>query len=505
MLQSHWLRLGYVFIGAVLLFRLAYLGSGKIELSEDEAYQWVWSKHLALSYYSKPPLIAYIQFLGTSLWGDTEFGVRFFSPLIAAVIGVLLLRFFACAVDARAGFWLLLILTATPLLAVGATLMTIDPLSVLFWTAAMLTGWYAVRRDSTRQWLWTGLWMGLGFLSKYTALFQLLCWAVFFALCKPARVELRRPGPYLAVLVLAVCALPVLIWNWQHDWITVSHLANRGGLQKPWEWQRSASFLRDFLLAETALLNPVFFLATVLASFAFWKERPRDPLLLFLFSMGAPLFLFYAAYTLRARVLPNWIAPAVLPLFCLMLIYWYRRWKTGIGNTRPWFVGGVVFGLVAVILMHDTNLIAMVAGRPLPPRQDPLNRVRGWRETARVVGQAREKLIGEGKPVIVIGDHYGITGLLSFYMAEAKRRVVTDPLVYYQSSDAPENQFFFWQGYLSRHGENAIFVQTSKEPSSAPARIQTQFASVTDLGVTDITYRGRVIHRIQLFECRGLR
>jgi 4-amino-4-deoxy-L-arabinose transferase-like glycosyltransferase len=180
--------------------------------------------------------------------------------------------------------------------------MTIDPLSVLFWTAAMLSGWYAVRRDSTRQWLWTGLWMGLGFLSKYTALFQLLCWVVFFALCKPARLQLRRPGPYLAVLVLVVCALPVLIWNWQHDWITVSHLANRGGLQKPWEWQRSASFLRDFLLAETALLNPVFFLATVLASFAFWKERPHDPF--------TPVPLWGALFrsmppTHCARVFPN--------------------------------------------------------------------------------------------------------------------------------------------------------------------------------------------------------
>ena len=74
----------------------AYIGSGKIELSEDEAYQWLWSKHPALSYYSKPPLIAYTQFLGTHLWGDTEFGVRFFSPVIAAVLSLLVLRFLRC-------------------------------------------------------------------------------------------------------------------------------------------------------------------------------------------------------------------------------------------------------------------------------------------------------------------------------------------------------------------------------------------------------------------------
>ena len=74
--------------------------------------------------------------------------------------------------------------------------------------------------------------MGLGFLSKYTALFQLLCWAVFFALWPPARKHLRRPGPYLALLVNLVCALPVLIWNWQHHWITVTHVAGNAGLDK---------------------------------------------------------------------------------------------------------------------------------------------------------------------------------------------------------------------------------------------------------------------------------
>src|SRR5258707_3984362 len=91
--DTHWLRLGYVLIAAWLLFRLGYLASGVIELSKDEAYQWLWSKHLALSYYSKPPGIAFIQFAGTPLWGDTQFGVRFFSPIFAAILSLVMLRF----------------------------------------------------------------------------------------------------------------------------------------------------------------------------------------------------------------------------------------------------------------------------------------------------------------------------------------------------------------------------------------------------------------------------
>ena len=327
-----------------LLARLAYIASGTIQLSEDEAYQWLWSKHLALSYYSKPPLIAYTQFLGTSLWGDTAFGVRFFSPVIAAILSLILLRFFAREVNARAGFFLLLIVTATPLLSVGAVLMTIDPLSVLFWTAAMLAGWRAVQENATtRQWLWVGLWMGLGFLSKYTELFQLLCWAVFFALWPPARKHLRRPGPYLALLVNLLCALPVLIWNWQHQWITVTHVADNAGVGSA--WKPTLRYLGEFLGAEAGLLNPIFFGATVWAAIAFWRRGRHDPRLVYFFSMGAPLFLAYLLHSFRSRVLPNWIAPSVLPLFCLMVIYWDTRWRLGAARIKPWLIAGLGAGI----------------------------------------------------------------------------------------------------------------------------------------------------------------
>src|SRR5262245_29452840 len=208
-----WLRAGYVFIVFFFLTRLAYLAAGRIQLSEDEAYQWLWSKHLALSYYSKPPLIAYAQFVGTSLWGDNQFGVRFLSPVFATLLSLGLLRFLAAEVNARVGFWLVVVLTATPLMAVGSTLLTVDAPSVFFWVAASLAGWRAIQTDRLKYWCWTGLFLGLGFLSKYTAVVQILSWFVFLALWAPARQCLRRPGPYLALGIAALALIPVLWWN----------------------------------------------------------------------------------------------------------------------------------------------------------------------------------------------------------------------------------------------------------------------------------------------------
>jgi 4-amino-4-deoxy-L-arabinose transferase-like glycosyltransferase len=48
---------------------------------------------LALSYFSKPPGIAFLQFRRYVVVGDTQFGVRFFSPVFAAILSIVVLRF----------------------------------------------------------------------------------------------------------------------------------------------------------------------------------------------------------------------------------------------------------------------------------------------------------------------------------------------------------------------------------------------------------------------------
>jgi len=530
--DAQWLRLGYLLTAFLLLVRIAYLASGKIELSEDEAYQWLWSKHLALSYYSKPPLIAYVQFLGTHLWGDSQFGVRFFSPVITAVLSILVLRFMTRLTGGRTAFILLLAMCASPLLDLGAIVMTVDPLSVLFWTAAMLAGWRAAgQAGTTRQWLWTGLWMGLGDLSKPTNLFQFVCWGVFFLLWPPARAHLRRPGPWLAILIAALCSLPVVIWNSQHGWIMASHVASDGQLGVT----THRTYTGEFLLTEAGVLNPVFFAGALWAAAAFWRGGRRDPCQLYLFSMGAPLFLTYFLVSFHTRIEANWIAPAIVPMFCLMAVYWSARRPSCPALLKQCLCLGLGAGIFAAVLAHDPQLLNKLVHRQLPAQLDVLRRVRGWKEMARIVGDARLKIETQGKPVFIICEHYGFTSQVSFYLPEAKSRVTTDPLVYYYVTPKPDNQFYFWPNYLNHAGQNALFVREIDKPQlrvnffsweglsrwwhrsgnlylndipptrPLPQQIRQEFEFITDLGVKDVVADGNIVRRIQLFECRNLR
>lgn len=515
-LDQHWLRLGYLLVFVILAVRIVYVASDTIELSEDEAYQWLWSKHPALSYFSKPPLIAYAQWVGTKIFGDTELGVRIFSPVLAAVLGLFLLRFIAREADARTGFGLLCLLNAAPLLVVGATLFTVDSLSVFFWTLAMLAGWRAVRENSTmRDWLLVGACMGLGFLSKYTGLLQLICWGVFFALWPPARIHLRRPGFYCAVFVSLLFFLPVLIWNFQHGWITVAHVASDAKVDET--WRPTLNHVADFfafLGLEALLWNAFTFVAAAWAAMSLWRQDRKDPRLVYLFSMGAPVFLIYVGYGLRRNILPNWIAPSVLPLLCVMVLFWHERRGTHARLIKVFLAGALGFGLPVVILMHNTTLIRKVIGKNAVRdfveknflgEHDPMHRVRAWKGAALAVAEARADFAKEGRPVFIIGGHYGITSVLNFYLPEARAGLPEQPLVYFRMLPAPKNQYYFWKNYSDRKGENAIYVEETGKERPPPPDIVAQFEKVELIGVREIKHRGQVFHRLRLYACRNLR
>ncbi len=530
--ETDWLNLGYLVILLALVGRWAYLASGIINLSQDEAYQWLWSKHLALSYYSKPPGIALLQWFGTHLFGDTEFGVRFCSPLLAAILSLLVLRFMAREVGAKVAFVLLLITFAVPLLIVGSVLLTVDPPLVLCWMWAVIAGWRAVQPDGkTRDWLIAGLALGLGFLCKYTAMLQIVCWIFFFALHRPARLHLKKSGPWFALGLFALCTLPVLIWNAQHDWITVSHVAGDAGLLGKnqiglgEQLLKSLNYFLEFTGAELGLLNPIFFIAALVALVAAWKRRAEKPLWFFLFCMSAPVFLGHWLYSFHSRVQPNWIAVAVPPMLCLMAAVWSENKL----RFQPWLVAGLLIGLVASAFLHDSGVLKHLVGK-LPGDKDPAHRIFGWRETALLAERER---VSFDTNAFIIADHYGTTGLYSFYSAPARDAAnARAPLVYCMDADRTLNQFPFWDDYnyrQHRRGENAIFVSRldpypleqgwlwkwlRREPvtpvpqpeRAVPSRIADQFESVTNLGVREIKIGdGRIFQRVQIFGCYKLK
>ncbi len=83
-----WRLLAAVLIlGAAGLHVLYLAHDCPLDLAQDEAHYWDWSRHLDWSYYSKGPLVAWLIRGGCELFGNTALGVR----LPAVGCGALLL------------------------------------------------------------------------------------------------------------------------------------------------------------------------------------------------------------------------------------------------------------------------------------------------------------------------------------------------------------------------------------------------------------------------------
>src|SRR3989440_5589806 len=201
-------RAVWLFIVAITLVRLSMLGSTDLEF--DEAHYWMWSERLAPGYFSKGPGIAFAIRASTALFGATEFGVRFWSPILAAGTTLVLFYFGRRLFSDSVGFLAVVAFNVTPIFNVGAFVITTDALSIFFWIAAMFTFWLAVEKSPRFSFYWpfTGLLIGLGFLSKYTNAFELVSALFVLALAPRLRQEFKRSWLNLLLLIFALCTIP---------------------------------------------------------------------------------------------------------------------------------------------------------------------------------------------------------------------------------------------------------------------------------------------------------
>src|SRR3982750_4204615 len=141
---------------ALVLLRL--LAAAWTPLTFDEAYYWMWSKHLAAGYYDHPPMVALVIRLGTMIAGDTEFGGRVASILLALPMSFAVYRsaeilFGGARVAATAA----ILLNATLMVAVGTLIVTPDAPLLVASSFVLLFCAKVLETGSGAWWLAVGL------------------------------------------------------------------------------------------------------------------------------------------------------------------------------------------------------------------------------------------------------------------------------------------------------------------------------------------------------------
>lgn len=439
-------------VALVTLFRFWFQGC--TDLVPDEAYYWVWSKHFALSYRDKGPLVAWTIGVGTHLFGDTEFGIRFFAVLLGAGTAYQLFVLAQRLYDVRTALWCFGVAAVIPLFAIGAILMTIDPLSVFFWAWGVNLSWQAFETGKMRYWLLTGLAMGVGFLAKFINAVQLLGILLFLCWSRPHRRYLFSRQSLAMWLAFGVSSFPVFWWNMQTGWLHIRALHERSGIKHSFGIHPHEFF--QYLTNQLAVVSPLLLVGMVVGAIGLWRLEGDQARVKHLLSQFLPIQVMYFLLGLNSKGEPNWIAPSLITGIVLLVVFWRQL----IARTPNWrWAAWAALGLGLAI----TIFLNVAVFLDLPLKRDPFRRAEGWSDFACHVQQARQQT----HPDLLIASGYAPASMMQFYLPD-------HPVTYLPPAPYGESQFTLWPGYEVGPGKRALFV--SQDQGQLPQNVKSEFS-----------------------------
>jgi 4-amino-4-deoxy-L-arabinose transferase-like glycosyltransferase len=463
-------------IGALTALRLAI--AAFTPLTDDEAYYRLWALAPAMSYFDHPPMTAWMIAAGMWLAGDNPLGIRLAAPMTSLLGPFILWRAGSILFDrpvAERGTWLAL---AMPLLAVGGVIITPDTPSVLFWGLAVWAIAELHISGNGNWWLAIGLFCGLGLLSKYTNLF-VGAGIGLWLLCSPASWRwLRSWQLWFAFVLVCALALPVLIWNAQHEW---SSFARQFGRVTSGREPATMRFILELVGAYLALASPII---AVLSAWGVWIAlrcaiRSKNPPELILAGMILPFVLYCFVHAVHGRVQANWPAP-LYPMLALCAAIALCS-VTGKQLRQRLERGALAVGLLLSGLIYTHALHPIVYG---PGISDPTSQMRGWAELAAEV----EELRGVHGAGWIATSSYATTGQLAFQLKSGPPVIQLNERVRYAHLPPVDDRIM--------HAP-AIYVEL--ERNLLIGMLKERFASITHLGILTRRYRDNVLDRYVIY------
>ena len=378
-------------------------------LTFDEAYYWTWSKQLAGGYYDHPPMVAYVIRLGTMLAGDTPFGVRVVSILLAIPMSWAVYRTAKILFDdTRIAASAAIFLNVTLMAAVGTLIVTPDaPLMVASsFVLFFLAKFYETRNGA--WWLAVGAAVGVALLSKYTAMFfgaSILLWLIIVP-------ELRRsfasPWLYLGGLTALAIFSPVILWNADHEWVSFIKQLGRARVNG-----LTLKYLGEMIPTQAGFATPLVFILGVLGLYALAKRDADNRAARMLINVSFwTIFLYFIWHGLHSRVEANWFGP-VYPAFAIAAAYaawgtnWKRREQRTVNFSRAWALPTGLALFLLLIVQTNTGFFSGYK-RDASVRSVGV----GWPVLAQEI-EGMRKLSGAQ---CLITKDYGTTSWLMFYM-----------------------------------------------------------------------------------------
>ena len=382
------------------LYRFTVLYNSNIDLYVDEAYYWGWSRYFDFGYYSKPPVIAWVISIFTSICGNGELCIKspalLFYPLTTILIYFITKELF----DEKKAFWAGAIFITLPSVSISSMIISTDVIFLFFWALTLFFFIKAIKTNRDFYWILTGFSGGFGLLSKYTMIIFPISAFVYLFFSKRYKKHLKNPKLYMSMLLAALTYLPNLIWNYRHQFVSFMHTKEISEIDR--ELFHFDKML-EFLGSQFGVFGPIFFAVLLFLIFRPYLKEERFRLL---YSFT---YIFLAIITFQSflsRAFANWAAPTYVAASILVAAYLIEK------NRYFLLKLGIIINIILAILLYHYHYIAKRLNIELTSKTDPYKRVLGWSQLANEVS----KVLNKYKSAKLLTDNRTVMAELIYYI-----------------------------------------------------------------------------------------
>jgi 4-amino-4-deoxy-L-arabinose transferase-like glycosyltransferase len=402
-----------------VFFVITILQAAFLELHFDEAYYWLYSRHLDWGYFDHPPFVAVLIFAGTKLFGG-YLGVRFFFVLLSSGSFIFLWDMVKPYRNLPLIYWLMVFSIS---LWMPYTFFAVPDGPLFFFTILFL--WLYKKYLQKRNW---GIVLALAvttaglIYSKYHGF--LLLFFVFLSNWKLIK-ERKAWGLVFLSLILLV---PHFLWQFENQFPTF-----RYHLVDSHQTGYKIDVTLNYLLGTILLTGPFLGWLFLYSAFKYKSADSWERALKFVF---AGVFLFFFIVTFGGDIELHWVLIAYIPMFILAYAF--------IVQNERWLKPVKKIGIIGFFVFLSARIYLILGASTCP--LDAVRNMTGWKDEIALL----QKEAG-GRPV-VFSESYQKASLYAFYTG---RPYTTYPLL---SGFYKYSQFDLYPTEDNIQGKNVLFV-----------------------------------------------
>ena len=334
-----------LFISSHMIIWVLVPALSNVNLPLDTIEALAWGSNLDWGFNKHPPLSAFAAEVFYQIFGNKDWAYYFLSQIfVITAFTIILILAYEIFQDTKLAFISVILLESIFFYNYTSPEFNVNIAQLPFWALSTYFTWRCLKYDKLSDYVFLGLFIGLGILSKYLFLFLALSIKLLFIyiIYKKRKFSFKI---FIPGLISLVVLFPHVLWLIENDFVTIAYGFQRAeGLGNSFDHIRSPTI---FIFKQIGILIPFFILFSFLINKFKYKKNNLDErkiFLIFLFLVPIVLVIF-TSLILGAKIRTMWMTPFYL-LIGIFFIEFLRK-NLKFDNLKKFYFIFIVYFIIS--------------------------------------------------------------------------------------------------------------------------------------------------------------